>query len=102
MPGLSHRCSGSSLGCSASGTLNPHPEGVKAELFTMDFFDPQDRAQVKYEILRAHSVEKQNVSEVCRRFGFSRESFYKIRKAFHKRGFSALMPEKRGRKGPKD
>ena len=37
----------------ASGTLNPHPEAVRSELFHMDFFDPYDFAQVKYEMLRA-------------------------------------------------
>jgi hypothetical protein len=35
----------------ASGTLNPHPEAVRSELFHMDFFDPYDFAQVKYEIV---------------------------------------------------
>jgi hypothetical protein len=35
----------------ASGTLNRDPESVKSELFHMDFFDPRDRAQVKYEML---------------------------------------------------
>src|SRR5213594_2120147 len=62
----------------ASGTLNPHPEDVRSELFKMDFFDPWDRAQVKYEMLRAHSVDGDPVAEACRQFGFSRESFYQI------------------------
>ena len=35
----------------ASGTLNPHPEAVRSVLFHMDFFDPYDFAQVKYEML---------------------------------------------------
>ena len=30
----------------ASGTLNPHPEAVRAELFQLDFFDPGDRVAV--------------------------------------------------------
>lgn len=83
-----------------SGTLNPHPESVVSELFKREFFDPRDRAQVKYEMLRAHSVDRKTVAEVCRQFGFSRESFYKIRQALSTEGFSALMPKKRGRKGP--
>src|SRR5215469_1844503 len=35
----------------ASGTLNPHPAAVRSVLFHMDFFDPYDFAQVKYEML---------------------------------------------------
>ncbi len=84
----------------ASGTLNPHPEAVQSDLFKMDFFDPYDRAQVKYEMLRAHSVDGDPVAEVCRQFGFSRESFYQIQEAFSQLGFSCLFPRKRGRKGP--
>ena len=84
----------------ASGTLNPHPEAVGSELFTLDFFDPHDRAQVKYEMLRAQRAEGLSISEACRQFSFSRESFYQIWEAFHQLGFSALLPDKRGRKGP--
>ena len=84
----------------ASGTLNPHPEDVRSELFKMDFFDPWDRAQVKYEMLRAHSVDGDSVAEACRQFGFSRESFYQIQQAFSELGFISFLPGKRGRKGP--
>jgi transposase len=84
----------------ASGTLNPHPEEVRSDLFKMDFFDPWDRAQVKYEMLRAHSVDGDPVAEACRQFGFSRESFYQIQQAFSEQGFISFLPGKRGRKGP--
>lgn len=84
----------------ASGTLNPHPEDVQSELFKMDFFDPSDRAQVKYEMLRAHSVDGDPVAEACRQFGFSRESFYQIQQSFSELGFVSFIPGKRGRKGP--
>ncbi len=84
----------------ASGTLNPHPEAVRSELFHTDFFDPYDLAQVKYEMLRAHSVDEDAVAEVCRQFGLSRESFYQIQQAFQELGFSSFLPRKRGRKGP--
>lgn len=84
----------------ASGTLNPHPEAVRSELFHTDFFDPYDFAQVKYEMLRAHSVDEDAVAEVCRRFGLSRESFYQIQQTFRELGFSSFLPRKRGRKGP--
>jgi len=36
-----------------AGSLHPHPEQVKDELFlTHPFFDPRDLVQVKYEMLR--------------------------------------------------
>lgn len=84
----------------ASGTLNPHPEAVRSQLFQMEFFDAYDFAQVKYEMLRAHSVDEDPVAEVCRQFGLSRESFYQIQQAFRELGFASLLPRKRGRKGP--
>jgi transposase len=83
-----------------SRTLNREPESVRCELFQKDFFDPHDRAQVKYEMLRSHSVDKRTVAEVCREFGFSRESFYRIKEAFKQMGFGSLLPAKTGRKGP--
>ena len=49
-----------------SGTLNPHPEAVRSQLFKMDFFDQCDRAQVKYEMLRSHAVDGDPVAEACR------------------------------------
>ena len=51
----------------ASGTLNPHSQAVQSKLFTLDFFDPHDRAQVKYEMLRAQRVEGVTVAEASRR-----------------------------------
>jgi transposase len=85
----------------ASGILNPDPEAVKAKLFKgSQFFDLHDRAQVKYEMLRAHSVDDATVTEASREYGFSRESFYQIHQAFEERGFTSLIPGKRGRKGP--
>src|SRR5215469_7446179 len=84
----------------ASGSLNPHPEAVRSPLFPTDFFDPYDRPQVKYEMLRAHRVDGDPVTEACRQFGFSRESFYQIQQAFQELGFSSFLPAPRGRKGP--
>jgi transposase len=85
----------------ASGILNPDPEAVKAKVFQWSqFFDPLDRAQVKYEMLRSHSVDDATVTEASKEFGFSRESFYQIHQAFEERGFTSLLPGKRGRKGP--
>jgi transposase len=84
----------------ASGTLNRHPETVRSQLFKIAFFDPCDRAQVKYEMLRSHAVDGDPVAEACRQFGFSRESFYQIQQAFGELGFSSFLPGKPGRKGP--
>lgn len=83
-----------------AGLLNPHPDAVRSALFSMEFFDAGDRAQVKYEMLRAHSVDGDAVADACRQFGFSRESFYQIQQAFGEKGFLSFLPGKRGRKGP--
>src|SRR5713226_7265102 len=83
-----------------AGMLNPHPEDVRSALFTLEFFDAWDRVQVKYEMLRAHSVDGDPVAEACRQFGFSRESFYQIQQAFRELGFMSFLPGKPGRKGP--
>src|SRR5258708_24387066 len=87
-------------GLLAGGTLNPPPNTVGSELFHTDFFDPYDFAQVKYEMLRAHSVDDDPVAAVCRQFGLSRESFYQIQQAFQELGFSSFLPRQRCRKGP--
>ncbi len=84
----------------AAGTLHPHPEAVRSELFQLEFFDPCDRAQVKYEMLRAQSLDGDPITEVCQQFGFSREGFYRIQQAFTELGFASLLPRKPGRKGP--
>ena len=60
----------------AAGALNPHPEDVRADVFQRHrFFDPLDKVQVKYEMLRAHAVDGQSVASVAAAFGFSRETF---------------------------
>jgi hypothetical protein len=42
-----------------TGLLHANPAAVRASLFTGggDFFLPQDKVQVKYEMLRAHLVD---------------------------------------------
>ena len=44
---------------------------VKNDLFQQqsDFFSPLDRGQVKYEMLRAHSLEGHFITKVCKEFG---------------------------------
>ena len=79
--------------------LNAHPERVRAPLFsTHPFFDPQDKAQVKYEMLRARELEGASLGEVCRLYGFTRESFRHIRVRFHREGIRGLFDLKRGRR----
>ncbi|NOY28030.1 MAG: helix-turn-helix domain-containing protein [Oligoflexia bacterium] len=62
-----------------------------------DFFDPRDLAQVRYEMLRAAMAEETSVAEACRQFCFSREYFYRLKRAFMERGYSALLGSAKGR-----
>jgi transposase len=79
------------------GTLNPRPETVTHPLFQdSEFFDPEDRLQVKYEMLRQVQVDKNAISESARAFGFSRPSFYQAQAAFRQEGVFGLFPHKRG------
>ncbi len=84
-----------------SGALNPHPEKVKEELFlnsALDFFDPHDLIQVKYEMLRSVDKEGRSVTEASKIFGFSRPSFYQTQSQFKKEGITGFIRE---RSGPK-
>ena len=81
------------------GLLNPKPERVSHPLFkTLDFFDPLDLPQVRYEMIRAARVEKNTVAEACKLFGFSREYFYKLERTFMARGYVALVGSTMGRR----
>jgi transposase len=78
------------------GSLHPHPEQVKDELFlSPEFFDPRDLVQVKYEILRRVQSDGQTVSQSAARFGFSRPSFYQAQATFEQGGLPALIARKR-------
>lgn len=79
------------------GSLNPHPEAVRHELFqSSEFFDPADLVQVKYEMLRQVAVDRNSVTEAAAKFGLSRPSFYEAQAAFTESGLLGLVPEKRG------
>jgi transposase len=65
------------------------------------FFDPRDKVQVKYEMLRAHHVDGVSVAESSRQFGYSRESFYAAAEAFAARGVLGLVDQKRGPRSPR-
>ena len=83
----------------SEGLLNPRPERVIHPLFaSLPFFDPLDLPQVRYEMLRAARGENLSVTEACRLLGFSREYFYRIERAFMKRGYAALLGAPRGRR----
>jgi transposase len=82
------------------GTLNRRPEAVTGALFQDGgFFDPDDLAQVKYEMLRQVYVDNHSVSESARVFGLSRRSFYQAQAALQQDGLFGLLPHKRGPQG---
>lgn len=74
---------------------------VTDELFqTLDFFDPHDLIQVKYEMVRRVQKEGWSVTHAAAAFGFSRISYYTIQHAIETCGLMGLMPKKRGPKQP--
>ena len=84
-----------------AGLVHPNPEAVRAALFTGGgFFCPADKVQVKYEMLRAHLVGGQPVTEVAAEHGYSRAAFYLVLTSFSESGMSGLLDQARGRRGP--
>jgi len=82
-----------------TGTLNPRPDAVSDTLFRENpFFDPKDLLQVRYEMLRRHSVENVSIVEMASRFGVSRPTVYQAQAAFQQAGLSGLLPKPRGPK----
>ena len=82
-----------------TGTLNPRPDSVSDTLFKENpFFDPKDLLQVRYEMLRRHSVEGVSIVDVATRFGVSRPTVYQAQAAFQQAGLSGLLPKHRGPK----
>lgn len=81
------------------GFLNPKPERVVQPQFKeLTFFDPLDLPQVRYELLRCGRVGEYSVSGACEQFGFSREYFYRLDRAFMERGYVALLGAQMGRR----
>ena len=77
--------------------LHPHPEAVQDPAFAgSPFFDPRDRVQVKYEMLRRQHVDGQPVTAVAAAFGVSRQAFYAAQVAFTAGGLPGLLPRPRG------
>ena len=84
-----------------SGTLNGRAEEVRDELFQGEgFFDPRDRVQVKYEMLRRVGVERTSVTQVTAQYGVSRPTYYETKASFEGSGVAGLVPKKRGPRGP--
>ncbi len=82
-----------------TGTLNPQPDAVSDTLFQENpFFDSRDLLQVRYEMLRRHSLEGASIVEVASRFGVSRPTVYQAQAAFQQAGLSGLLPKQRGPK----
>jgi transposase len=82
------------------GVLHHRPEDVTDKLFCqLDFFDPRDLLQVKYEMLRRVETDGYPVSTAAAVFGLSRPSFYEARAAWQHEGLAGLLPKKRGPHG---
>ena len=83
------------------GALNLHPQKVVEETFSdavLEFFDPRDLVQVKYEMLRAVEKEGRSVKHASEAFGFSRPTFYQAQTQFKREGVTGLVKK---RPGPK-
>jgi transposase len=83
------------------GAFNPQPEKVVEKMFTdpaLEFFDPRDLVQVKYEMLRAVEQEGRSVKHAAEAFGFSRPAFYQAQFQFNREGVNGLIKK---RPGPK-
>ena len=84
-----------------SGAFNPHPHKVTEKVFSdsaLEFFDPRDLVQVKYEMLRAVDKEGRSVKQTSEAFGFSRPAFYQAQSQFKEAGVTGLIKK---RPGPK-
>lgn len=85
-----------------AGLVHPRPESVTAALFdgSRAFFLPEDKVQVKYEMLRSHVVDGTPVTAAAAAHGYSRAAFYLVASAFGEAGMTGLLDERRGRRGP--
>jgi len=85
-----------------AGLVHPNADAVRAPLFTAgeEFFLAADKVQVKYEMLRAHLVDGEPVTEAAAVHGYSRAAFYLVLTSFAQAGMTGLLDEPRGRRGP--
>jgi len=83
-----------------SRCLNPHPEQVTDPGFLADgFFDARDAVQVKYEMVRRVTVDREPVTAVAAAFGYSRPSYYQAAAALAGSGRAGLVPARPGPRG---
>lgn len=75
---------------------------VRAQLFSRGnpFFLASDKVQTKYEMLRAHWVDRVPVVRASMEHGYSRAGFYLVAETFEAEGMRGLLNHKRGRHGP--
>jgi transposase len=79
------------------GLLNRRPSKVIDPTYRDNpFFDPDDLAQVKYEMVRRVCCEGISVSEAAKNFGMSRPTVYLAREAIEHGGLLGLAPKKSG------
>ena len=79
------------------GCLHSKPQSVQDELFVgLEFFDPHDLVQVRYEMVRRVRIEGQPISRVAQSFGFSRPTLYQAMSAFEDTGLAGLLPQRPG------
>ena len=87
------------LALQRTGTLNPRPGSVSDTLFQENpFFDAKDLLQVRYEMLRRHSVEGVSIVDVAANFGVSRPTVNRRDGILARRRLSGLLPKHRGPK----
>src|SRR5258708_16014369 len=80
--------------------LNPHPEQVTDQAFcSEEFFDARDMVQVKYEMVRAVTVDGVSVTDAAAAFGYSRPAYYQAAAALAESGLEGLVPAKPGPRG---
>jgi len=84
-----------------AGLLYPKADRVRSPLFRrLPFFDPRDKLQVKYEMLRSHEADRISITKAADLFAYTRQGFYQVHKAFQAEGMAGLIEKKRGRRGP--
>src|ERR1022692_1337324 len=84
-----------------AGLLHASPAAVHAPLFTEggEFFLAADKVQVKYEMLRAHLVDRRPVTDTAADHGYSRAAYYLVLASFSQAGMAGLPGRRRGRRG---
>ena len=85
-----------------SGLFNQNYQKICDSRFTEEssFFDPCDKLQVRYEMIRSHIIEGDSVSNVCNRFGVTRQTFYTLQEKLANEGSAGLLQKKPGPHGP--